>query len=252
VSSSYSRCIDPELLADLRAEHAVLDRLLSDLHASQWSTATPAAGWNVSDQIRHLATSERAATLALEGRGAEVFRGQTKLDPIEAEDPHALLEAWRRARERTVVLLASVDDRARVTWGAGPMSARSFAEARLMETWAHGLDCFAAVGTEPVDTPRLHRIAGLALRALPYAFDVAGRDPPGDVRGVALDLDGPSGERWWIGPEPAHDVISGSASEWCRVATRRVRPETTSLRAATPLAAEAIQVARAYLVDAAL
>lgn len=234
---------------DLRAEHAVLDRLLSGLDAPQWSTPTPAAGWTVSDQVQHLAASERAAIVALEGSGAELFRGETMIEPIEAEDPESLLEAWRRAREETVALLGSVDDRARVTWGAGPMSARSFAEARLMETWAHGLDCFAAVGTEPVDTPRLRRIAGLARRALPYAFEVAGRVPPGDVRGVALDLTGPRGERWWIGPEPAHDVIAGSASEWCRVATRRARPETTSLRAATPLAAEALRVARAYLLD---
>jgi uncharacterized protein (TIGR03084 family) len=129
------------------------------------------------------------------------------------------------------------------------MSVRSFADARLMETWAHGLDCFAAVGVAPIDSPRLRRVAALALRALPYAFGAAGQTPPGDVRTVALDLVGPSGEQWWIGPENSRDVIAGPASEWCRVATRRLRPEMTSLHALTPLAAAALRVARAYLAD---
>ena len=234
---------------DLRDEHAVLDRLLGGLDASQWSTQTPAAGWTIADQVRHLATSERAAAVALEGHGAELFRGERRIEPIDVEDAAGLLDAWRDAREATLAALASRDDRSRVTWGAGPMSARSFAEARLMETWAHGLDCFAATGIEPVDTPRLRRIAGLALRALPYAFEVSGKVAPPDVRGVALDLTGPDGERWWIGPERGRDIIAGSASEWCRVATRRVRPEATSLQVTTPLAAEALKVARAYLAD---
>ena len=78
---------------------------------------------------------------------------------------------------------------------------------------------------------------------------LAGKVAPPDVRGVALDLTGPDGERWWIGPERGRDIIAGSASEWCRVATRRVRPEATSLEVTTPLAAEALKVARAYLAD---
>jgi uncharacterized protein (TIGR03084 family) len=211
-----------------------------------WSTATPARGWSIADQVRHLAVSERAASLALAGRGAEVFAGRAS---GLAEVGPDVLDEWRRARKETLLRFSGLDDRDRVVWGAGPMTVRSFAEARLMETWAHGLDCFAALEVAPVDTPRLRRVAGLGRRALPYAFRVAGVTPPGDPRAVALDLNGPDGERWWLGPEGSTDLITGTAGEWCRVATRRLRAEDTSLEATSPLAAAAIDVARAYLAD---
>ena len=169
--------------------------------------------------------------------------------PDPGLDPATLLEAWRTARARTLAGLGSLDDRDRVIWGAGPMSARSFADARLMETWAHGLDCFAAVGIVPVDTDRLRRIAGLSLRALPYAFRVAGRQPPDALPDLALDLTGPDGATWWFGPAASADVITGSAGDWCRVATRRKRAPDTSLVAPTWLGRSVLEVARAYLAD---
>jgi enediyne biosynthesis protein E11 len=196
--------------------------------------------------VRHLAVSERAACLALAGQGAEVFSGRT---PGLADIGADVLGEWRRAREETLGRFSRLEDRDKVFWGAGPMTVRSFADSRLMETWAHGLDCFAAVAAPPVDTPRLRRIAGLGLRALPYAFSVSGATPPGDPRAVALDISGPEGERWWLGPAESRDVITGSAGEWCRVATRRLAAEDSSLGATSPLAAAAIRVARAYLAD---
>jgi uncharacterized protein (TIGR03084 family) len=168
---------------------------------------------------------------------------------VRVGEPAALLDAWRTARAATLAAFAPLGDRDRVIWGAGPMSARSFAEARLMETWAHGLDCHAALDMAPVDTDRLRRIAGLGLRALPYAFSLATDQPPGDIRNIALDLRGPDGTSWRYGPSGTVDVISGAAGEWCRVVTRRRRAEDTSLRAGTPLAALALKVARAYLAD---
>ena len=241
--------IDPLLLTDLAAEQASLDALLASLGADDWERATPAPGWSIADQVRHLAVSERAAALAMAGRSAELFGGRVReLTLIEAE-PAALLDAWRHARAAALAAFAPLDDRDRVLWGAGPMSARSFADARLMETWAHGLDCYAALDITPVDTDRLRRIAGLGLRALPYAFSLSGDEPPGDVRAVALDLRAPDGSRWSFGRPGSVDIISGPAGEWCRVVTRRCRAEDTSLRAPTPLASLALQVARAYLAD---
>ncbi len=196
--------------------------------------------------MRHLAVSERAACVALDGHGADLFAGRSIR--IGAVGPDVLGE-WRAARAESLAKFESLDDRDRIVWGAGPMSVRSFAETRLMETWAHGLDCFAALGVPPIDTPRLKRIAGLGLRALPYAFTVAGVADQGDPRRVALDLTGPEGEQWWLGPTESSDVISGTASEWCRVATRRLPVESTSLSATSPLAATAFRVARAYLAD---
>ena len=241
--------IDPLLLTDLADEQTSLDQLLASLPASDWTRDTPARGWTIADQVTHLAVSERAAALAVAGRSNEVFGGAMRERTVVDAQPSALLDAWRRARTATLAALTPLGDRDRVMWGAGPMSARSFAEARLMETWAHGLDCYAALDIAPVDTDRLRRIAGLGLRALPYAFSLTKDEPPGDVRNIALDLRGPDGTQWRYGPSGTVDVIAGAAGEWCRVVTRRCRAEDTSLRAATPLAALALKVARAYLAD---
>jgi uncharacterized protein (TIGR03084 family) len=241
--------IDPLLLADLAEEQASLDRLLESLPRVEWARSTPAPGWTIADQVRHLAVSERAASLALAGRSDEVFRGAAREVTVLEDDPAALLDAWRTARAVTLGGLIPLRDSDRVIWGAGPMSARSFADARLMETWAHGLDCHAALDVTPVDTNRLRRVAGLGLRALPYALRSSGVQPPGDVRNIALDLRGPDGTPWRLGPSHSVDVISGAAGEWCRVVTRRSRARDTSLRARTPLGALALEVARAYLAD---
>ena len=241
--------IDPLLLTDLADEQTSLDQLLASLPASDWTRDTPARGWTIADQVTHLAVSERAAALAVAGRSNEVFGGAMRERTVVDAQPSALLDAWRRARTATLAALTPLGDRDRVMWGAGPMSARSFAEARQMETWAHGLDCHAALHVTPIDTHRLRRIAGLAYRALPYAFSLAGGAPPGDIDTVALDLRAPDGTKWRFGPSGSAAVISGAAGEWCRVATRRCRAEDTSLRASTPLAALALEVARAYLAD---
>jgi uncharacterized protein (TIGR03084 family) len=241
--------IDSLLLTDLADEQTSLDQLLAALPANDWIRDTPAGGWTIADQVAHLAVSERAAALAVAGRSDEVFGSAARGPAVLEAEPSALLEAWRGARTATLAALTPLDDRDRVIWGAGPMSARSFAEARLMETWAHGLDCRAALHVTPIDTHRLRRVAGLGFRALPYAFGLAGAVPPGDIGTIALDLEAPDGSTWRFGPSESTDVISGAAGEWCRVVTRRCRAEDTSLRAATPLAALALEVARAYLAD---
>jgi uncharacterized protein (TIGR03084 family) len=241
--------IDLLQLSDLADEQATLDRLLASVPAEEWARSTPAPGWTIADQVWHLAVSERAAALAVAGRSDEVFGGTAREPTRRETEPAALLDAWRRARDATLAALTPLGDRDRVMWGAGPMSARSFADARLMETWAHGLDCHAALDVVPVDTVRLRRIAGLGFRALPYAFSLTGDEPPGDIRTLALDLTAPDGTHWQYGPSGTVDLISGTAGEWCRVVTRRRRAEDTSLRAPTPLGARALQVARAYLAD---
>src|SRR4051794_15047227 len=112
--------IDPTLLADLLEEHAVLDDLLVTLDEAHWSLPTPAAGWTVAEQIRHLAVSERAALVALDGHGAALFSGSVRIDAVVDNGPAAILAAWRDGRTATAARFEALDDRAKVTWGAGP------------------------------------------------------------------------------------------------------------------------------------
>jgi uncharacterized protein (TIGR03084 family) len=115
-----------------------------------------------------------------------------------------------------------------------------------METWAHGLDVRAALGVESVDTDRLAHIAWLATRALPYAYTVAGREPPGEPLRVELTL--PSGAGWSAGPGDAANRITGAAGEYCRVFVHRLAlADASTVQAEGPAAADALRVARAYL-----
>ena len=141
-------------------------------------------------------------------------------------------------------MLSALPPDARVPWGLG-MRTPSFVTARLMETWAHGLDVRAALGVAAVDADRLAHIAWLATRALPYAYSVAGREPPAEPVRVELVL--PSGAHWASGPEDAPDRISGPAGDYCRVFVHRRSPADTNLVIEGDAARSAIAVARAFL-----
>ena len=54
----------PALLDDLAAETAALDAVLVPLRPEEWARQTPAAGWNIADQVSHLAYFDETALLA--------------------------------------------------------------------------------------------------------------------------------------------------------------------------------------------
>lgn len=245
----------PDLLADLGAEEEALRAVVAHLDADSWLAPTPSRHWDVRDTISHLAHTDDAAVEVCTG-------GRTLFEMVapcaSGEDftlsgvlagrrltGEAILAWWDRAAARQAETLAALDPATRVPWGLG-MRASSFVTARLMETWAHGLDVHAALGTEAVDTDRLRHVAWLSIRALPYAYSVAGRPDPGVP--VRVELDAPGGDRWAFGPADAGDVITGPAGVFCRLFVKRIaRADAAALRARGPAAEAALEVARAYL-----
>lgn len=246
------------LVADLRAEQATLDTLLAGRPDEDWLRATPAAGWNVRDQISHLAAVDELGVACLSGEGDRQLAELRTLRPEDATRSQCdrglgypgaeVLAWWRASREQLNSAFLSAPATKQVPWGAGPMTARSFASARLMECWAHGLDCFAALQETEVDTPRLWHVCRLGYRALPYAFGAAGRSMPAPLDDLRLELTGPHGETWSFGDEGARQVITGTAGQWARVAVQRMHPtQAGTLRPHGPLAEAALAVARAYV-----
>jgi uncharacterized protein (TIGR03084 family) len=250
------------LIADLAAEADALDGLLSGLAPEQWLTPTPARGWDVRDSVAHIAigdglayecvASNRVPRLMQEGLEA-ILEGDVAAKAFELKmigrgrqmSADAVHRWWRTGNGALCGVLAGVDPSVRLPWGPNRMSPASFTTARVMETWAHGLDCFDAVGAAPVDTDRLHHVAELSVRALPYAFMINGVDSPGAVR---VELDAPSGARWLVGPDDAPTVIRGTASDWCRVAVHRDRrDERSRLQGSGPDADDVIRYVQAYL-----
>jgi len=239
----------PALLLDLAAEQATLDDLLARTPADRWRTPTPAAGWDVADTMWHLLTAERAALVSLtDDQDWLADRPRHDVGPRPDMEPADLLAEWRVARGATLDACARREGRARVPWGGRRMSVRSLATARLMETWAHGLDCFAALEVQPVDTDRILHVAWLGWRSLPYAFAVNGEQPAAPPDQLRLELRAPSGVTWTLGPDKCSAAVRGEAGVWCRVVTHRWRqPRPPPLEAEGALAEQAVAIAQAFL-----
>ncbi|HEY3097025.1 MAG TPA: maleylpyruvate isomerase family mycothiol-dependent enzyme [Acidimicrobiia bacterium] len=245
------------LLEALEHEQASLQTELHDLNADDWFRPTPAKGWDVRDTIAHLADTDEIAIDTCTGGPRPLNDFAARFASAEDTTLWGVLRGRRRsgrdvlawweetsARERNV--LAGLDAATRVPWGLG-MRPPSLVTARLMETWAHGLDVRAALGLAVVDTDALRHVAWLSHRALPYAFSFAGREPPpGDIR---VELTSPSGdETWEYGPEGSSNRITGPAGEFCRLFVQRMtRDEARGLVAEGDDAVAALEIARAFL-----
>ncbi len=241
-----------EIVTDLEAEHKVLDQFLSSLSEEQWHLITPAEGWTIKDSVSHIAyydevsvslirgdtsVEEERAKRTSAGKRMDIERGRA-MKPVE------LLCWWRKIRSLMLDELMKCDPKQRIPWFAMPMGARSFATARLMETWAHGLDCFDACGDKPEDTDRLRHVAFIAYTARPWAYQVNHLVvPPTPLR---LELWLPSGTFWSQGPEDAKDCIRGQAGEFCRVAVRRRHWRDTNLDVEGDEARRFIEIVQAY------
>lgn len=242
-----------EILSDLVAEQQQLDQFLQHMTASQWKIPTPAKGWSVLDTVSHLADSEELAADALNGGSRlDTFRHASDLDALRQEAIKRgrkmryqdVIEWWRGGRAKVVEPLSRMGPGERVEWIAGDMSAKTLATSRLMETWAHGLDIYAATKTEVVDTARIRHICWLAWKTLPYAFKIAGED----YSPVRVEVMGPGYAKWVYGPADTDDVIKGPAGLWARLGVRRITiKQASGLKATGETAALALKVVRAYL-----
>ncbi len=245
-----------EVITDLRAETAHLDEALATLDEREWFTPTPAEGWDIRDTIGHLASTDdimwesitrTANPKRMLPENATSIDDFTAMHVAEARAMTAtdVYNWWRSSTARLHSTIDSFDPARKYPWGGNMLSPLSLGSARIMETWAHSLDVYAALGRDYPDTDRIRHIAFLGLRALPYAFGSAGLEPPGGVR---LELESPDGDTWNLGPADAKTVISGTAGDWCRVAVYRDRDGSASrLHGEGPDAANVIRHARAFL-----
>ena len=221
-------------VAELRAESDELDALVAPLAAARWAEPTPSPGWTIAHQIGHLLWTDRAALPAVtdEAGFAEMLAAAGQ-DPdgfvdagaeeLAATQPAELLNDWRVTRGRLHEALLEVAEGRKLPWFGPPMSATSMATARLMETWAHGLDVADALGVKRPPTDRLRAIAHIGVRTRDYAFVVNNLTPPTEP--FLVELRGPGGDTWTWGPSDAAQRVTGSAEEFCFLVTQR-RPLT--------------------------
>jgi len=158
--------------------------------------------------------------------------------------PAELLQRWRAARSRLADALRVYPAGEKMPWYGPPMSATSMATARLMETWAHGLDVHAALGVPPSVSDRIKHVAHLGVRTRRFSFAArAEAAPDGEPR---VTLTAPSGEEWSWGPEGAAETVTGPAYDFCLLVTQRVHRADTALVATGPGADRWLDIAQAF------
>ena len=244
-----------QICKDLAMEQQELDAVVASLDEAGWKTRTPADGWDIKEQIRHLAYFENRAKLAASNPEAfQQWFGEMRQDPdtmkrhmeTTGKDLPAgeTLRWWREERSALLEVLAKMDRKTRLPWYGPALSAMSFATARLMETWAHGQDVVDALGIKRKPTERLRHIAHLGVSTFGWSY--ANRKMGIPDTAVRVELTGPSGEIWSWGPEEAQDKIKGPAEDFCLVVVQRRHVADTDLVINGETAQQWMSIAQAY------
>lgn len=246
-----------ELLAVLRVEGERLRAAVARASEAQWRTATAAPGWDVAAHIAHLAWTEEAALCAVrasrgDGGDWEVLVRRAQRHPqrfvddeavkAASEPTPAIIKRWDTARGRLPEELRSATGK--LPWFGPPMSPSSMVTARLMETWAHGLDVYQALGVEPDVTDSIRHICHLGVRTRDVAYLVHRLSPPAEE--FRLELTAPSGATWAWGPVDSSQRITGPAFDFARVVTQRIHRDDTALRAVGSDAEVWLAIAQAF------
>lgn len=215
-----------------------LDRLVAGISDADWRSDTPAAGWTIAHQIAHLAWTDHVALLAVTDATAFASvvheAAASPLDYVDraaaegAAPPYAaLLASWRGGRDALAGALRAADAATPLPWFGPPMSPRSLATARLMETWAHGQDVADALHLRRDPTDRLRDICHLGVRTRDFAYRINDLEPP--AKEFRIEVTGPGGEPWAWGPVEAPDRVTGTAEDFCLVIAQRREVQDTAL-----------------------
>ncbi len=241
------------LAADLAAESAVTRALVAGLDEAGWHTPTPAAGWDIADQISHLAYFDDVAVQS--AVRPDEFRADLAATPdsVNADTIAAryrdrtgaeLLAWFDTARAQLLATFEDLDPQQRLPWFGPAMSAASSLTARLMETWAHTKDVADALGVTREATGRLRHVAHIGVGARAFSYAARGQAMP-DVP-VRVELTAPDGAVWTWGPADAADQVAGDALDFCLLVTQRRHRDDLALTIEGETARQWMAIAQAF------
>jgi uncharacterized protein (TIGR03084 family) len=230
-----------ELCNDLAAEYQALDDIIKNIDDTEWDKVTPFYNWTIKEQISHLAYFDWFAKLSASDQKtfnqemqelAKDFNNlfQNTLKRGLSMTNSQLLEWWRTERNDIIKAYEALDPKTRLPWHI-PMSAKSSATARLMETWAHGQDIVDALNVTRTATDRLKHISHLGVATFGWSFKCRGIKVPSES--VKVELNSPSGDLWTWGQEEQNGTknsIAGNAEDFCLVVTQRRHIDDTNLK----------------------
>ena len=244
-----------DVIADLTAEADAVDALVAGIDAADWARPTPAPGWTVANQIAHLtfifrlagtAASDPERFAAMTAKAAENFEGAVNgaLREFDGDSPEVLLGKWRAGRDAAIGALAAVPPDQVVPWLVRPLPPAVLACAGLMECFGHGQDIADALGVTREGTDRLWHLAWFATLTWDFGYQSRGLTAP-DVQ-FRYELTAPSGEPWEFGPATAEQRITGSATDFSLLVTRRRHRDDLDVKAVGEDAEAWLDIAQAY------
>ena len=230
-----------QICSDLEEQYQEFDELVSKLEEKLWHHKTPFFQWSIFDEVAHIAFFDHEALLAIEDLDRFKKRAKGVMEVILSdgswpaytnpllgpEEPAELLALWRNTRNRLIRRLTNMSPKGRLPWYGPDMSARSFATARMMETWAHSQDVFDTLRVKRVNCARLQHVAHIGVTTFSWSFIARKLQVPWIKPRV--ELTGPSGELWEWGESDAMERVWGSAEEFCLVVTQRRHVSDTDL-----------------------
>jgi uncharacterized protein (TIGR03084 family) len=155
-----------------------------------------------------------------------------------------LLARWRAERADAEKALGALAPDHVVPWLVRPVPAAVLAAAGMMELFGHGLDIADALGVRREYTDRIGHLVGFAVRTWDFGYLARGMTPP-EVA-FRFELTAPSGTVWAFGPELAEQKITGSATDFCALVTRRRHRDDLALNACGADADTWLDIAQAY------
>lgn len=231
-----------DICGDLLAECRDLADLCETLAPQQWLLPSEFYGWTPWDEIAHLCYFDETGLQS--ARDPEAFAREAALLNQRVERGEeisalaraqyrslagaALLARWRVLHEGLVDALSTLEPKARLAWYGPSMSARSFATARLMETWAHGQDVWDVVRRRRPQTVRLKHIAHLGATTFRWTF-VNRKLPVPDIVPY-IELAAPGGGMWTWNEPSTDDFVRGTAEDFCLLVTQRRHLADTGLQ----------------------
>ena len=245
------------LTAPLREEGEALFGLVDQHGESIGTLVTQFKQWTGWDVIAHLHHSDQMALAAVRGGDAfnEVLNGvmgamgqgkslitHTKETLGDMPFP-ALVDAWKRCFTDMCDAFDATDPDVKLPWFGPPMKVRMFSTARQMETWAHGLALYDALGMERTDTDRLRDVVFIGVRTFSFCF--ANRQFPAATMPY-LELTAPSGEVWTYGDKNEDEVIRGPAADFAMVVTQTRNIADVALEVRGPTAIQWMSVAQCF------
>jgi uncharacterized protein (TIGR03084 family) len=250
--------VTSDVFEALAQEYEAIEAMLGSLDAASWSAPSLCAGWTVADVVLHLAQTEESvlvSTRAAERPDALMARASRRamgtiddvveewVDAERSTTPAERFDRWKRGWRGCLAALTAADPESTFQWATNALKPRTLATTRLSEHWIHANDIAQPLRIEYPDTARLWHIARLAHRTIPYAYRRSGLSDPPSVR---VELLSPDEESWVFGGE-ASVVISGTASEFCRIAARRLDPDDArTIVTEGDKGAEVLSVVRTY------